>query len=316
MNNPRVSIIIPNYNYESYLQERIESVLQQTYTDYELILLDDCSTDNSAHILSNYASHAKVTAYVVNEQNSGSPFLQWEKGILLAKGEYIWIAESDDFAEPTLLEKCVAALDSYPKAVLARTGSYLVDSLGAKLDMDYDKWKEGGNQLYFTTEEYVSKRLFWQNDVYNASMVLFRKKNYLAMRKDYVAMRYAGDWLFWIDLLTTGNGAVEVREKLNRFRQHAQRVTVNSTKQIDCYKELIAIRKRLFECYPTSIYRTYLVKGLTYKNLDRIDKQSDFSILSTACQELGIGRKHYYLERARKLLSNLPFVANYNHSWN
>lgn len=316
MNIPKVSIIIPNYNYESYLPERIESILQQTYTNYELILLDDCSTDNSTHILSNYSTHAKVAAYVVNEKNSGSPFLQWEKGISLAKGDYIWIAESDDFADVTLLEKCVNALDAHPKAVLARTGSYLVDSLGAKLDMDYDKWKAGRDLVYFKTEEYVKNRLFWQNDVYNASMVLFRKKNYQAMNKSYMDMRYAGDWLFWIDLLSTGEGAVEIREKLNRFRQHTQRVTVNSIKQLDCYKELILIRKRLFATYPTSTYRTYLVKGLTYKNLSRVDRKSDFSILSTARKELGIGKKHYYLERARKLLSNLPFIDNYTNSSN
>ncbi|MGL5273670.1 MAG: glycosyltransferase family 2 protein, partial [Phocaeicola sp.] len=299
-----VSIIVPNYNYESYLQERVESILQQTYTNYELILLDDCSTDNSTQILSTYSTHAKVAAYVVNEKNSGSPFLQWEKGISLAKGEYIWIAESDDFADVTLLEKCVNALDSHPKAVLARTGSYLVDSLGAKLDMDYDNWKENNNPLFFKTTDYVKYRLFWRNDVYNASMVLFRKSNYMQMSKAYKKMRYAGDWLFWIDLLTTGEGVVEIREKLNRFRQHMKRVTVNSTKELDCYKELITIRKKLFELYPMSNYCTWLVKGLTYKDLRRAEKKVGISILPLAKKELGLKKRHYFFERTIKSFTN------------
>ena len=140
MSIPKVTVIVPNYNYEHFLRQRIDSILQQTYTDFELILLDDCSTDGSVTILAEYALHPKVSAFVVNQKNTGSPFLQWEKGISMAKGEYIWIAESDDFADITLLEKCVAALESYPEAVLARTGSYLVDKDGKCLNLDYDKW--------------------------------------------------------------------------------------------------------------------------------------------------------------------------------
>ncbi|MGL5980054.1 MAG: glycosyltransferase family 2 protein [Phocaeicola sp.] len=308
---PKVSIIIPNYNYEVYIQERIDSILHQTYTNYELILLDDCSTDGSTTLLETYASHPKVSAYIVNAQNSGSPFLQWEKGLSLAKGEYIWIAESDDFADTTFLERCVEALDLHEDAVLARTGSYLVDNIGTKLLLDYDRWKEDKKTNFFEAAEYVKSRLFWRNDIYNASMVVFRKSNYLQMNHSYKDMRYAGDWLFWIDLLFTGKGAVEIREKLNRFRQHTQRVTVNSTKQLDCYKELITIRKRLFDFYPTSRYRTWLAKGLTYKNLRRAEKIVGISILPLAQKELGIGKRYYFFERLMKLLSHLPFVGNY-----
>ena len=88
----KVSIIVPNYNYERYLKERINSILNQTYTDYELILLDDASTDNSAELLAKYKNHPKVSHVIINKENSGSPFKQWMKGILLAKGEWIWIA--------------------------------------------------------------------------------------------------------------------------------------------------------------------------------------------------------------------------------
>jgi glycosyltransferase involved in cell wall biosynthesis len=96
MKTSKAPIIIPNYNYSQFLEERIESVLNQTYQDFEIILLDDSFTDNSLEILSRYESHPKVSHFEINQQNSGSVFKQWVKGIKLAKGKYIWIAEIDD----------------------------------------------------------------------------------------------------------------------------------------------------------------------------------------------------------------------------
>ena len=99
-NHPvEVSVIIPNYNYARFLQQRIESVLAQTYTDYEIILLDDASTDDSVSILNHYSANPRVTHLEINSVNTGSPFAQWQKGISLSRGKYIWIAESDDAAE-------------------------------------------------------------------------------------------------------------------------------------------------------------------------------------------------------------------------
>ena len=95
---PTVSVIVPNYNHARYLRQRIESVLGQTYQDFEVILLDDCSTDESRSVLGEYAKDPRVRIEF-NEKNSGSTFKQWNKGVRLARGEYIWIAESDDYAD-------------------------------------------------------------------------------------------------------------------------------------------------------------------------------------------------------------------------
>src|SRR5690606_24447409 len=108
---PTVSVIIPNYNHAKYLRRRIDSVLAQTFQDFEIILLDDCSTDKSRDIIETYKGNAKVSHIVYNEENSGSPFKQWEKGIGLAKGKYIWIAESDDWCERNLLESLLPPLE-------------------------------------------------------------------------------------------------------------------------------------------------------------------------------------------------------------
>src|ERR1700756_5018477 len=99
---PTVSVIVPNYNHARFLPKRIDSILRQSFQDFELILLDDCSTDDSRSILSQHASDPRVRIEF-NQVNSGSPFKQWNRGVGLARGQYIWIAESDDYADERFL---------------------------------------------------------------------------------------------------------------------------------------------------------------------------------------------------------------------
>ena len=99
MKHPLVSVIVPNYNHAPFLDERINSILNQSYDNYELIIMDDMSTDNSVDVINKYKDHEHVSQIIINEKNSGSPFKQWNKGFAKAKGELIWIAESDDACE-------------------------------------------------------------------------------------------------------------------------------------------------------------------------------------------------------------------------
>src|SRR5215469_3489317 len=106
----RISIIVPNYNHARFLRQRIDTILAQTFQDFEVILLDDGSTDASRSILREYTSDPRVQLEC-NDINSGSTFKQWYKGVRLAHGRYVWIAESDDYADEQLLETLVARLD-------------------------------------------------------------------------------------------------------------------------------------------------------------------------------------------------------------
>ena len=94
MKDSLVSIIIPNYNYAQFLEERLSSILEQSYTNYEIIFLDDASQDNSLEILQKYQKY--IDKFEVNQINSGNPFVQWNRGVRLARGDYLWIAEADD----------------------------------------------------------------------------------------------------------------------------------------------------------------------------------------------------------------------------
>lgn len=106
----KVSVIVPSYNHAEYLRLRLDSILDQTYRDFEVIILDDCSSDDSRDVIESYRGNPAVSHIVYNQINSGSPFHQWKKGMQLACGELVWIAESDDCCETGLLERLVEHL--------------------------------------------------------------------------------------------------------------------------------------------------------------------------------------------------------------
>jgi glycosyltransferase involved in cell wall biosynthesis len=223
-----VSIIIPNYNHARYLPERIESVLQQTYQQFELLLMDDCSQDDSRRIIADYAARDPRIRVVLNEQNSGSTFKQWNKGIALAQGEYIWIAESDDVADLTFLEKLVRQLDARPEAGLAYSQSWRIDENGQQhgtwepitAELDAALW---ATDFVLPGPELVRRFMVYSNIIPNASAVVMRRSALAAVGSAPETMRVAGDWVFWTRYLMT-TSLVFVAEPLNYFRFHAQNV--------------------------------------------------------------------------------------------
>ena len=224
---PRVSVIVPNYNHARFLDERIGSVLAQTYRDFELILLDDLSTDESHAVLEEYRDRPEVSRIVFNEKNSGSSFKQWEKGIQLAKGELIWIAESDDAASPELLETLVSAFDANPSCTLSFCSAMLTDSKGKPTGV-HPFHKALGHDLDLGGQEFVRRLMLERNTVVNASGALFRKDAYLNLpayiKDSFKQFKGVGDWLFWIGIAMQGD-VVYKDKTLNFFRQHGSNTT-------------------------------------------------------------------------------------------
>ena len=218
---PEVSVIIPNYNHARFLHERIESVLGQSYQDIELILLDDCSTDESRTVMETYRSHPKVSAIHYNTRNSGSPFKQWRRGFGLAKGSYIWIAESDDRAEPDFLETMMNILKKGHGLAYCRSAS--IDAQGNMQDVPF--WADGLDNTRWKTDhenngaDEIGNYLVYRCTIPTASACVFEKKH-IPNNSGYTAMRYCGDWLFWVDLLRTTSVGFSART-LNHFRHHA-----------------------------------------------------------------------------------------------
>lgn len=272
---PKVSVIIPNYNYSRFLEERIESVINQTFQDFELILLDDCSTDGSIGILDRYRQHPKVAAVIVNEQNSGSPFRQWEKGLAMARGKYIWIAEADDCASPRFLERSVEAMESDEDVVVVKTMSELIDEKGERADREYfEDYEPDGKIRIYDGNDFLAENMLQWNYCYNASMMLFRRDAWQSLtEKPYLKMRYVGDWLFW-GMLMAGHKIGDVSERLNRFRFHGHSVTDEAHTCDKADAEVQLVLARFLSMLPSEHSGKQLVMRYQLDKLFRRDKFS------------------------------------------
>lgn len=263
---PLVSIIIPNYNHEKYLEMRLESIFNQTYQNFEVILLDDCSTDNSRAILSEYAKNSKVSHCIFNETNSGNTFSQWNKGIGLANGDFIWIAETDDFCELNFLEELLSPLLKDKQVVLSYCQSNRVNKNDELIgnwithteDLDptlfLDNFVMDGNL-------FIEKLLIHKNVIPNVSAVLFRKneieKIFPLIYKPF--MKYNADWFYYIQLLCITKVAF-ISKSLNHFRYHESSVIAKAGKEISwikVYKMELQGRKQMLRyienCKPDNI---------------------------------------------------------------
>ncbi len=222
---PLVSIVVPNYNHAIFLRQRIDSILAQEYPNHEVIILDDHSSDNSMEVISKYANHPKVSLIISNDTNSGSPFVQWKRGLAEAKGEIVWIAESDDYCKPSFLSNLV---ETYIRnnCVLAFTRSMIVD---------VDGHEKGVCQRHFfhhdhhwDGKKFIRHYLSVGNRIVNASSAIFSKKAAMKIDKRFMDFKESGDWLFWIEIARQGNVAV-VSEPLNFFRRSSQTNTSKAT---------------------------------------------------------------------------------------
>lgn len=239
---PVVSVIIPNYNHAPYLHQRIDSVLNQTYNDLEVIILDDCSTDNSKAVIEQYRNYDKVSNIIYNTENSGNPFQQWGKGIQHAQGKYIWIAESDDWCEPTLLKTIVTGLEQNENCVLGYCQSYCVNDDGSIRFQSHHKQL----QEYIDGKKFISSYILPSNPIFNAGMAVWKKEVYQQISKDFISYKRIGDYLFWIEIAACGDVFISGK-LLNYFRAHDKNVSGDALKSGMSFIDHIPLNKRLLE---------------------------------------------------------------------
>jgi hypothetical protein len=222
----RVSVVVPNYNYAHYLKERIQSILNQTYPIYELIILDDYSTDDSIAVIKELISSTNVDCKLsLNEKNSGSVFYQWQKGAKQAEGDFLWIAEADDSAEPNFLETLLQGFAD-KNVVLSYSESKQIDESGGKISDNYRYYTDDISRTRwlssYTTEgeDEIREALAVKNTIPNVSGVVFRTPRFLQIINDnldeILSHQYAGDWVLYINLLSSGrlSEIISIQEKV------------------------------------------------------------------------------------------------------
>jgi glycosyltransferase involved in cell wall biosynthesis len=242
---PKVTAVVPNYNHGRFLRARLDSVLAQTYRDFEVVFLDDASTDDSLRVFDDYRANPRLRTFF-NDVNSGCVFKHWNKGVREARGDYVWFAESDDVAHPRFLETLVPLLDRNPQVGLAFANSHVIDARGRILGgldsatrplhptrWDADYINDGREECRW----YLAQI----NTIPNASAVLFRKELYERVGPANDGMMLMGDWEMWVKLLLVSDVAY-VAEPLNHFRRaHPASVRLRSRKHAGQLLEYLQI---------------------------------------------------------------------------
>jgi glycosyltransferase involved in cell wall biosynthesis len=280
---PSVSVIVPFYNQEKYIDSRLKSIFDQSVKDIELILLDDCSSDDTAKVLENYRhKYCRVSNVVINKNNSGSTFNQWKLGLGLARASIVWIAEGDDLCDESFLSK-----------LLPYFNDQMVNIASGKTEIidENDNLKENALKPYFNAgcpgrylqsfkcDGFVEVEIAMSAmcTLVNASGLLLRKSSIegrvLDEAQDY---QICGDWLVYLSMLKSGKLAYDVGVN-NYFRRHSTSVVSRLEGGNKYFKERFLIARKVLEDFAISLRAKRRIiqfleaewKRFLYKNLGR-----------------------------------------------
>ena len=216
MNPPKISVLIPTYNYARFLGEAIESVLAQDYPDFELIVVDDCSADNTVQVVEPYCRRSPRVQFLANPTNLGM-VNNWNYSLKRARGSYIKFLFGDDkLCHPEALSKLASMLQANPSATLAASARVVLNEKSEAVDL----WRplpEGCHEGRNIITAYLMEN--GRNLVGEPSAVLFRKED--AGRGFDPQYRQVVDMEMWFHLLEKGS-LVYTREPLCGFRRHSQ----------------------------------------------------------------------------------------------
>jgi glycosyltransferase involved in cell wall biosynthesis len=232
---PKVSVIIPAYNVMAYLPETLESVLRQTFTDFEVLLINDGSTDG----IIPWASQIKDRRVkLISQKNQGVSEAR-NTGIAHAQGEYIAFLDADDLWEPTKLEKQARLLDSNPAVGLVDTWVVLANEQGIPTDQVRISKAEGD----------VWKQIAEENLLTCGSTPMIRHCCFETVGVFNPNLRNGEDWDMWIRIASRYNFAV-VKEPLVRYRQHPNNMSKNCQGMLP---DLRTVIERTFQSAPSEL---------------------------------------------------------------
>ncbi len=217
--SPLVSVLMPAYNREKYIGEAIESVLVQTYTHWELIIVDDGSRDSTAEIVKSYqAKDSRIILYQFPE-NKGIPYAR-NQCLELAKGEYLANLDSDDIALPDRLEKQVQFMEENPEVGICGGKYVFIDEQNKKVNEPF---------LMPTEDKEIKANFFlYKAHVFNTTLLI--RKRVIGNVKYNIKFTYAQDLKFYSDVLHNVTFA-NLDKVLVLYRQHKGKVSVLAQKE-------------------------------------------------------------------------------------
>ena len=239
----KISVVIPNYNYEKFMYQRLYSVLKQDYKLHEIIILDDCSKDNSRELIDKIVKKLDPIINIkkeYNNVNSGTAFKQWEKGFKMASGDYVWIAEADDYCEGNLISNLIKPIKKDEDVIISYADTSFVDAEGQKIlktvkpQIDIRKTGHWNKSYINYGIDEIKNYTFLNCTIANVSSCIIKKGNYDNYLKESCDYRQAGDWVFYANVMKEGKIAY-TNKVLNYYRVHGNNVssTMNRKKHID-----------------------------------------------------------------------------------
>ncbi len=242
--SPKVSVILPNYNYARYLKERIRSVLKQTYTDFELLYLDDASKDESNEVAKEFCSDPrfKMTCFT---ENSGKVYQRWNDGAALAKGEWLWFAGADDSADPKFLETLLSFAEKHPTAAIIHCQIGTIDSDGAIVGMRFAAILEAEVRFqtdYFAPGNEETMRLAIGCIFTTASAMLIRRDVFENLGGFDTRLWQAADWDFYLSVMKT-NDVAYCSMPLAQYRAHQTTVSKNTKALVRALENTYCVAK-------------------------------------------------------------------------
>lgn len=219
--NPKISVLMSVYDGERYLREAVESILNQTFTDFEFMIVDDGSTDGTWAILQSYNDPRIVL--LRNEENTGLT-RSLNMGLAVARGEYIARQDADDVSLPERLEKQVRFLDKHPEIVLVSSDVEFIDSEGRSL----------GRSQRACDPNLVAWYLLFYNHVAGHSQVMFRHKPVMDLGGYSEARRYSQDYELWLRLVKLGDIAI-LPDVMLQWRHHGENISVKKYSEQEAY---------------------------------------------------------------------------------
>lgn len=271
----KVSVVVPNYNYEKFLYQRIYSILNQDYKLYEIIILDDCSQDNSKELIDSLVNNLKDYINIkkdYNKENSGTAFKQWKKGFDLVSGDYVWIAEADDYCEKNMISKLVSTIKQDKEIVLSYVDTSFINTLGVRqlktIKPEIDIQKSGHWESDFINDglEEIKNYAFLNCTIANVSSCLIKNNNYTKILNECGTYKQAGDWLFYVNVMKCGKISF-VNKPLNYYRVHGN--NVSSTMKKERHIEEIL---KLYDIYIKEFKLTEKHKELMKKRIEFLRK--------------------------------------------
>ena len=244
----KISVVIPNYNYARFLGQRLDSILSQRVRLNEIIILDDCSTDNSREVidkyinlLNNYINIKKI----FNNKNTGTAFKQWKKGFENATGDYVWIAEADDYCNKNLLYYLVQPIIKNKGIMISYSDTAFIDIDGRvrvksiKSEIDIQKTGHWDTDYINDGKDEISMYSYLNNTIANVSSCLIKNGNYEEFFNKSIEYKQAGDWIFYVNVMSLGKVSYK-NKALNYYRVHGNNVS-SVTKKEKHLNEILSI---------------------------------------------------------------------------